>query len=497
MVRTRDGNEVDLLTSSIRTTGGATVSTTLYVLSGVVYAFVTSPAATGQYFFLALSIALVLRPVRGLSQTLQKLGSEQGESVSAYLGIATGVAAGYVALVVGVAYVGLDTLAGLAVFNRELFWLAALFAVSTALTKIVERLVAAAGYPSAVTWLNSLKSGSQLLVLLLFNPAIATVGDLMTVVIATRVAVFGLAWVAVGVVPSRPDRGELARAWAFAKWSIPDQVLDRLSYNMPVYVLGVVSTPLAVGVYETADRLADFGATIAWQLSSPLLTKVSGDTAADNDVREYLDAAVTGGTGVTFLVLGYLLAAHGVIADIAFSTARTAFSTTVLLVGTVNVLRGFWTLSSHAIEGVGRPSVSFRTKVLGLAVGAPVTAVYGSEFGAVAGAAGYVVMNVAVCGYVAYHARDIFGTSLVDWTVAARLALGLGVTLVGVSVSVGALTRLGASSVVAAVTAALVAIAVFAATLGVVSGRARHAFGQAYTIYVGGVRRALDRYRIG
>lgn len=191
-------------------------------------------------------------------------------------------------------------------------------------------------------------------------------------------------------------------------------------------------------------------------------------------------------------MLGYLLAAHGVIADIAFSTARTAFSTTVLLVGTVNVSRGFWTLASHAIEGVGRPSVSFRTKVLGLAVGAPVTAVYGPEFGAIAGAAGYAVMNVVVCGYVAYHARAIFGTSLVDWTVAARLCLGLGVTLVGTAVAVGALSRVGASPVVVAVAAALVAIAVFAATLSVVSRRARHAFGRTYTVYASDVRRVLD-----
>ena len=493
MVRTRDGDEVDLLASSIRTTGGAVVSTTLYVLSGIVYAFVTSPAATGQYFFIALTIALVLRPVRGLSQTLQKLGSETGESVSAYLGLATVFAVGYVAVVVCLAWLGLDVLDGLAVFSRDLFGLAALFAVATALTKIVESLVAAAGYPSAVTWLNSLKSGSQLVVLLLLNPAIATAADLMAVVIVTRVGVFGLAWVAVGVVPGRPDRTELGRAWEFARWSIPDQILDRFSYNMPVYVLGVVATPVAVGVYETADRFADFGATISWQLSSPLLTKVSGDTAAGADVREYLDAAVTGGTGVTFVVLGYLLATHGIVADIAFSSARTAFSTTVLLVGTVNVFRGFWTLASHAIEGVGRPSVSFRTKVVGLAVGAPVTAIFGAEMGAIAGAAGYAVMNLAVCGYVAYHAREIFGTWLVDWTVALRLCLGLGTTLLGASVSVDLLGRAGLSPIAVAVLTALVAVAVFAATIAAVSRRARHAFEQAYSIYVGDVRGALGR----
>jgi len=274
---------------------------------------------------------------------------------------------------------------------------------------------------------------------------------------------------------------------------MPDQVLDRFAYNMPVYVLGIVATPVAVGVYETADRFADFGATIAWHLSSPLLTKVSGDAAAGNDVRAYLDGAVTGGTGVTFVVLGYLLATHGVIADIAFASARTAFSTTVLLVGTVNVFRGFWTLASHAIEGVGRPSVSFRTKLVGLAVGVPITAAYGAELGAIAGAAGYAVMNLVVCGYVAYHARDIFGSPLVDWAVALLLCLGLGVTLLVTSLAVDTLTRVGLSPVEVAIAAAVVAIVTFVTTLATVSVRARQTVSLAYRIYWGGVRSALSR----
>jgi len=88
MVTQRDGNEVNLLTSSIQTTGGALVATTLYTVSGLIYAFVTSPSVTGQYFFAVLTIALVLRPIRGITQTLHKIGTEPGESVEAYLGVA-------------------------------------------------------------------------------------------------------------------------------------------------------------------------------------------------------------------------------------------------------------------------------------------------------------------------------------------------------------------------------------------------------------------------
>jgi hypothetical protein len=457
------------------------------------YAFVTSPSATGRYFFVALTIGLVLRPIRGVSQALQKLGSERGSSVSAYLGLTTTFAAGYLVLVGGVAYVSLGQLSRLTIFTPGLFGLAALFAVSVALAKTVESLVSAAGYPSTVTWLNAVKSGGQFVALLLLNPAITTVRGLMIVVICSRLVVFGIAWVSIGVVPTLPTRAELGRGWGFAKWSVPDQVLDRLSYSMPVYVLGIVASPLAVGIYETADRLADFGATIAWQLSSPLLTKVSGDDAAGVDVAAYLDTAVTGGTGVAFLVLGYLLAAHGLLADIAFSSARTAFSTTVLLVGAVNLFRAFWTLASHAIEAVGHPGVSFRTKLLGLAIGAPIPAVYGAEFGAVAGAAGYAVMNLAICGYVVYHARDIFGTSLVDTTVAVQLCLGLGVTLAGATVSATILPRVGLSPVGAALGTALVAIGAFATAMSAGSSRARDAFRKAYAIYLRDIRALLGQ----
>ena len=157
----------------------------------------------------------------------------------------------------------------------------------------VEGLVSAVGYPSAVTWINSVKSSSELGVLLILNQSIATVTELMMVMIAVRLNVFGLVAVGLRVIPALPDQHELSRAWGYAKWSIPDQILDRVSYNMPVYVLGIVSTPLAVGIYEVADRFGDFGATIAWQLSNPLLTKVSGDDAAGVAVGRYIDTVVT------------------------------------------------------------------------------------------------------------------------------------------------------------------------------------------------------------
>jgi O-antigen/teichoic acid export membrane protein len=488
MVRRRTGDELDLLNASIQTAGGALVSTTLYVLSGLVYAVVTSPTAVGTYFFVTISIALVFRPVRGLGQTLQKIGSEPGEAIGPYLGLALLGGIGYLLVTGGVVAVAAPTLARYTAFDAGVVAAAGLYAVGAVAGMVVPSLLAAAGYPSAETWLDSLQSGLQLVLLLAFAGALTTAGDLMIVVAGVRLAVLVPVAVVVGVVPRLPDRHAAGRAWGFAKWSVPDQVLDRFSYNMPVYVLGVVATPAAVGIYETADRFADFGATISWRLSSPLLTKVSGDAAAGNRALPYLDGALTGGTGGTFLVFGYLLAAHDVVAGIAFPTARDAFGATLLVVGGVNLVRGFWTLASHAIEGVGNPDLSFRTKLYGLVLSVPIPVVFGAEYGALAGAAGYAVMNLVICAYVAYYARGVFGRVPVDWRLVAHLSVGL---LAAGSVASGVVAVGETANVAPTVVAALAAggaIVGFCGLLAVVSARSRAVFGRAVTLSADRVR---------
>lgn len=484
MVEIRDGDEVDLLDSSLRTAGGAVFSTTLYVLTGIIYAFVTDPAATGRYFFAAIGIALLLRPVRGISQTLQKIGSERGESVRAYFGLTIGFTAVYLALGGGATLLASDIVVRETAVSRALLLPAAVLALSTAASVVTDSLFGAVGYPSFQTWLNAGQSTIRLTILLLANPLVTTAGDIMLIVAATRGLTLVPALLYVGTRPTMPTRHHLDRAWAFARWSIPDQILDRFSYNMPTLVLGVVATPAAVGVYEAADRFADLGATISWRLASPLLTKVSGDAAAGEEAFEYLGGAITGGTGVTFLVLGYILATDEVVAEIAFPSLPGVFSTTVLIVGTVNILRGFWTLLSHAIEAVGRPELSFRTKLYGLVCSTPIPVVFGAEYGAVAGAAGYAVMNVAVFALVVYYARVTFDRVPRDLPLTARLTVALLAATVGTAGATEILVRIGAGPVAVAVAGAGVCLCLFLAVLFAVSGRSRFVARRVYRLTI-------------
>lgn len=421
MVEKRSGDELDLVGSSIRAVYGTSVSTTLYVVSGLIYAYVTTPVTTGEYFFITLMIGLVMRPVSGISKTLHKIGSESGEKVSSYLGVSLGFSAVYLATIVTVLFILSDFLAEQTIYRDELFVVAVVLATSGILGKITKGLLSSVGYPGYITWIAAVLDFCRLSTLLIFASSVSTVTDIIIVNVSFSLLIYIPIFYYISVLPSVPNRDEIIRSWNFAKWSIPDQVVDRLSYSMPVYVLGIVATPAAVGIYEAADRLSDFGATVSWRLSSPLMTKVSGEWSVDKDsMHEYLDSAVTGGAGATFAVVGYLASSYAELSSIVFPDAPSVFSVTMMLVGSINILRGFWTLISHAMEGVNQPSVSLTTKLYGLVASVPVTALLAGEYGAIAGAIGYIVMNIVISLYVFKYSRDYFGRLLVDWSLVLR-----------------------------------------------------------------------------
>jgi len=154
----------------------------------------------------------------------------------------------------------------------------------------------------------------------------------------------------------------------------------------------------------------------------------------------------------------------------------------------VNVLRGFWTLTSHAIEGLGKPSVSVRTKLYGLAVSVPIPVVFGAEFGAVAGAVGYGVMNLVVFAYVCYYARGVLGQVPVALPMAARLTLGAVVAYGLTTATIAGLRASEVSELVVAVVAATVSVVGFVAVVLVVSTPARIVAWRVFELCTGRVR---------
>lgn len=421
MVSKRSGDNINLLNSSIKSVSGTLVSTTLYVTSGIVYAFVTSPAVAGTFLFISILVGLLMRPIGGVSQALHKIGSENGESVNSYFSITLYSTILYILLFSVVLFILSDLVASYSIYESELYIYMIAISVRSAIAFISDSVLSASGYPGYVTWLNGTVDFVRISALVLLSSSITSVSDLILVSAGIKIILLVPFLLYLGKMPCIPDKREVSRIWSYARWSVPDQIVDKLSYNMPVYVLGFVSTPAAVGVYEAADRFADFGATVSWNLSSPLLTKVSGVWSVNKEsAHEYLDSAVTGGTGFTFVVFGYIITMTDILSKIAFSGQEYIFSTTIIIVGGVNILRGIWTLLSHALEGINRPSASLATKLFGLIISVPVTIYLGSTIGAIGGAIGYGIMNSVIFSYTIWYSHRHFGRIVYDWSLLTR-----------------------------------------------------------------------------
>lgn len=483
VVDVRSGDEMDLLDESIRTVAGALLVTIMYALTGIVYAVVASPDAAGVYLFLILTISLIIRPVKGVTRTLQKRGSEADTDTRGYFGLTVIVAAGWIGFVATILLIFTDTVASFTPITAALVVPTILLITVRLYRSSVGALLKAVGSPSLSTWESSIELSARLGIMLLFADQITTAIDLITIAIGVQLVTGTGMYLAVRMIPRIPSREEVKRAASFAKWSIPDQFVDQLSYTMPVYVLGVVATPAAVAVYEAADRFADVGATIAFFLASPLLTKVSGDWSAGDKKLEYLEAAVTGGTGATFLVLAYILAGSQTLATLAFPRSIEAFRITIILVGSINVLRGGWTLLAFALEGIDRPAASLRTKVYGLIIAVPITAVLGARIGALAGGIGYIIMNLVVMAFVLWYTYQSFGRIPVDWPLAGRLTLSGGITFLVIELSIFVVSMVTGSLVAQAAVSAITGVVTYLVTMALISTRARNVFKRAIELY--------------
>lgn len=477
MVSKRSGENIDLLNSSIKSVSGTFVSTTLYVTSGIVYAFVTSPSVAGTYLFISIFVGLFMRPVGGISQALHKIGSENGESVNSYLSITLYATIVYILFFSLILFLLSDLIASYTIYESKLYPYVIAISVISAVSSISVSLLSASGYPGYVTWLNGTVDFARIAVLILLSSTIMSVSDIIVVSVGIRIILLVPFLLYLGNLPCIPEKREISRMWSYARWSIPDQIVDKLSYNMPVYVLGFVSTPAAVGVYEAADRLADFGATVSWNLSSPLLTKVSGVWSIDKEsAHEYLDSAVTGATGFTFVVFGYILTMTDVLSKIAFSGQEYVFSITIIIVGGVNILRGVWTLLSHALEGINKPAVSLKTKIYGLVISVPVTIYFGSTIGAIGGAIGYGIMNIVIFSYTIWYSHKHFGRIVYDWSLLTRFVIATfssSILTYGLSLSLES-TQLGLTYI--AIICSFICAITYVISLYVVSEKARMVF---------------------
>lgn len=485
MTKTRKGDEINLIDSSLYSVSGTSVSTSLYVVSGIIYTLVTDVSTAGIYMFIIIGVSLFTRPIRGVSQALHKIGSEQNESVASYFSITLISGVIYFLLFSVILVLINDIVQQISIYETRLLLPVIGIAGIQILSGISTDLMSASGYPGFVSWIRGLSDFIKYFILIVFADLIVTVSDIVLIYVVLGLIIHTSVILYFRVILTKPTRREIKRVWNYAKWSSPNQVFDRFTYNMPSYVLGVVASPVAVGIYESADRFADFGATISWNLSKPILSKVSGEWSVDPDsAQTYLNSSVTGGIGITFLVFGYILSSFDTLSNLAFSDHQQVFAYTIILVGGVNIIRGLWTILSHVMKGVNRPDVSLKTKVAGVITGLPVMIVLGLEYGALGGAVGYVVMNLTIGSLMIWYVYDEFGRVIIDTKLIGLYCLATTVS----AVTTGIFMQFFSPTVATTLIGLMVCVSIFFSVMYITSQKTRKVTKRVYELATQGMR---------
>lgn len=351
-------------------------------LGVVLFARVLGPSRLGGYYFVLAIGQTVAQLSNGLGGALKKRISESGTTPEEFLSVGL---IGHLGIIVAVA-VGTYTLRPLVAqfTNIEHFAFGVTAVVfSLGLFQICNEVYAGLGSPGKANWADTVRSVITLVLQVVFVlSGMGAYGLILAFSTAGVLSGLGV-WIVSGVVPRLPSRETIQSTTAFARWSIPSELLGNLYGRVDVILLGIVVGNEAVGFYETALRIAQPGAFFASAISGSLHVKASGLSSRNLDVLPDIKNALSY-CGLFSIPLLFGAAAMPV------PILRTVFGPEFIpawgaLIGLAlfQVLSGYAGLFESVIGAINEVQYTFFVSLLIVIIHLPLAAILGIEYGLV------------------------------------------------------------------------------------------------------------------
>lgn len=256
--------------------------------------------------------------------------------------------------------------------------------------------------------------------------------------LGATVAAIPLLLLLLSIRPAIPSRETVSSVWRFARANIASNVVGKAYTRFDIFLLGFASTTAAVGFYETALILTQFGVLISSVVMNGLFSKVS---ALDSEGRNVEDAVVstlsyTGVIAIPQFVLVVILG--GPIVRGLYGgefVGAIPFVVGLAFYRVVQVQRE--TLDS-SLKGLDRPDLVFRSTttavVVNFLVGVPLLVVYG-PIGVVVGTIVAELLQLALLHR--FLSSEGYAVPTVPFALRAQAGSAL---LMGAVVAVAALT---------------------------------------------------------
>ncbi|PSP54483.1 polysaccharide biosynthesis protein [Halobacteriales archaeon QS_1_67_19] len=373
----------------------------------LIFARVLDADGLGKYYFLLAFAKLGVQVTGGIGNAVKKRVSEVGVEPAEFFGVGLLGHVVFTGLVLGITVVSYPY-----VQDRVGPFAFALGVVaivgSLGLFSMANRLYAGIGYPGASFWTDTVRSvvtlAAQVAFLLI---GYRVLGMMVGLVVANLVTALGVIVLA-KVRPRFPDRDTTARVWEFARWSVPNSLLQNLYMRLDVLILGFVVGHGAVGLYEPALRLTVPAAFIAASIGDSLTVKASGLSSLDRDVASDLRNALSYTCLFAIPIFFGALAIPRQLMGIAFGPEYRPGWTALIGLAVFQLFNTYRLPFDQVVSGMDRPDLRFRVSLLTLTFNLPLAAVLGLEFGLVGVVAATVIAEAVRVGAYLLLAYRIF-----------------------------------------------------------------------------------------
>jgi O-antigen/teichoic acid export membrane protein len=232
--------------------------------------------------------------------------------------------------------------------------------VSLGLFNITNNTLSGIGYPARSSWMDTVRSMLTIacqVTLLWFG--LGTFGLVAGLAIASAATAVFSAQIA-GVRPTLPTRSIMRSISEYARWSVPNGLLNKLYSSLDILVITAAAGSSAAGLYAVARQLTQPATFLSSSISGALSVKTSGRHSAGQEiVQDLLNSVSYSGLIAIPLFFG-ALAMPRAIPQTVFGGEFAAAGGAVVGMAIFQVWNVYASQFESVFTGIDRPGIVFR-----------------------------------------------------------------------------------------------------------------------------------------
>jgi O-antigen/teichoic acid export membrane protein len=296
---------------------------------------------------------------------------------------------------------------------------------SLSIFSLVNRVYAGIGNPGASFWTDTVRSvltlGAQVALLVLGWNVLGLLFGLSVGTFLTAIGVYAL----FRIRPLRPSRRVIERTYKFARWNIPNALLENTYSRLDVLLLYTIVGSTAVGLYEPALRLTMPATFLAASIGDTLLVKSSGLNSLDRDVLSDLRNAVSYVNLISIPIFFGALALSEPLMRVVYGPDFVGGAQALVGLAAFQLFNSFKNPFASVVDGIDRPKINFRVKLGIVLIHAPLAVFLRLEYGLMGVITATIISEAVRVVLYLFVAYTLFGEVPVTRQVAKQFGSGV------------------------------------------------------------------------